>query len=146
MILSSVDDTEAAGALLADVLCLGDVVALYGDLGAGKTSFVRGLLHGLGLSGDVPSPSFGLIIPYEAEDIRLPVWHIDLYRLDDPDEVDELALDEARADYALLIEWPERMGSHLWPDALQVRFEREGEGRRLTVVVPPSWEGRCPYP
>lgn len=144
MFLADVADTEAAGAKLAPHVQCGDVIALSGDLGAGKTSFVRGLLMALGFDGDVPSPSFGLVIPYGADEVKTPVWHIDLYRLDDPDELDELALDEARLDAALLIEWPEKMGHRLWPDALCVRFTPEGNGRRLTVEVPASWKDRCP--
>lgn len=145
MRLDTVAATEAAGAALAPHVRVGDVVALSGDLGAGKTSLVRGLLHALGLKGDVPSPSFGLVIPYD-DDVSLPVWHVDLYRLDAPEELDELALDEARDDHLLLIEWPERMGGRLWNDALHLYLEPDGDGRRLTATVPPSWEGRCPFP
>lgn len=146
MFLASVEATEAAGLALAQALRVGDVIALSGDLGAGKTSLVRGILDGLGYKGEVPSPSFGLVIPYEQPDVRIPVWHVDLYRLDDPAELDELAMDEARAENALFIEWPERMGTHLWPDALRLHLQPHDEGRRLTVTLPQSWEGRCPYP
>ena len=144
MRLDTVAETEAAGAALAKHVRVGDVVALSGDLGAGKTSLVRGLLHALGLDGDVPSPSFGLVIPYE-DDVSIPVWHVDLYRLEALEELEELALDEARDDHLLLVEWPERMGGRLWNDALHLYLEPDGEGRRLTATVPPSWEGRCPF-
>jgi tRNA threonylcarbamoyladenosine biosynthesis protein TsaE len=144
--LADVEATERAGARLADVLALGDVIALSGDLGAGKTSLVRGLIGALGMEGDVPSPSYGLIIPYEAPEVRLPVWHVDLYRLENPDELDELALDEARQENALLIEWPERMGARLWGDALRLRLDiMESGGRTLTASLPPSWKKRWPY-
>ncbi len=144
--LADVEATERAGAQLAEVLAVGDVIALSGDLGAGKTSFVRGLIGALGMMGDVPSPSYGLIIPYEAPEVRLPVWHVDLYRLESPDELDELALDEARQENALLIEWPERMGARLWGDTLGLRLDiMETGGRNLTASLPPSWEKRWPY-
>ncbi|KRB79317.1 tRNA threonylcarbamoyladenosine biosynthesis protein TsaE [Sphingomonas sp. Root710] len=139
------DTTAAAGASLARVLRPGDVVALAGDLGAGKTSFARGLIEALGFSGEVPSPSFPIVIPYAPPELSLPLWHVDLYRIDDPEEIEELGLDEARGDSALLIEWPERMGSMLWPDALRLTIERDGDdARRLTWQAPAAWEGRWP--
>ena len=146
LILADPDATTAAGALLAKSLRVGDVVALSGDLGAGKTSFARGMLAALGLVEDAPSPSFAIIIPYAPPEVRLPLWHIDLYRIEKPEEIEELGLDEARREAALVIEWPERMGPWLWSDALQISLENdESGGRRLTVVAPPSWEGRCPF-
>ena len=144
--LADQEATAAAGALLEKSLRIGDVIALSGDLGAGKTCFARGLLAELGLTDDAPSPSFAIVIPYAPPDTRLPIWHIDLYRLDDPAEIEEIGLDEARLDAALVIEWPERMGSRLWHDALKISLDPdESGGRRLTVVVPRSWEGRCPF-
>ncbi len=136
--------SAAFGARLAGLLRPGDVVALSGDLGAGKTTLARGLLAALGLVGEAPSPSFAIVQPYGADELRLPVWHVDLYRIEDADEIEEFGLDEARGEAALLIEWPERMGSRLWPDALRIRIERMGEGRRLTAEVPPAWEDRWP--
>jgi tRNA threonylcarbamoyladenosine biosynthesis protein TsaE len=136
--------TAEAGAALAGLLRPGDVVALSGDLGAGKTTFARGLIQALGFTGDVPSPTFPIVIPYAPPELSLPLWHVDLYRIDDPDELEELGLDEARMDSALLIEWPERMGSMLWPDALKLHFERDGDARRLTWTTPAAWEGRWP--
>jgi len=140
-------ETEALGRALAGVLRPGDVVALHGDLGAGKTSLARGVLRGLGFEGDVASPTFPIVVTYEAPDVRLPIWHIDLYRIEEHSELEELALDDARYDTALLIEWPERLGAGLWPDSLQLFLAREGEGSRaLTAKVPPAWEGRWPLP
>jgi tRNA threonylcarbamoyladenosine biosynthesis protein TsaE len=136
--------TEAAGRRLAPLLRAGDVVALHGDLGAGKTAFARGVLAALGLSGEAPSPTFAIVQPYEPPELSLPVAHVDLYRLSDPDEVDELGLDEWLADGALLVEWPERLGDRLWPHALHLRLAAEGGGRRLTWDVPAAWEGRWP--
>jgi len=120
-------------------------VALSGDLGAGKTTLARGILTALGLEEEAPSPSFAIVQPYDVPEVRLPVWHVDLYRLEEASEAEELGLEEAR-DYAvLLIEWPERLGSALWSDALRLRLEiAEGGARRLTADVPPAWEGRWP--
>ncbi len=137
--------TEAMGAALARVLRPGDAVALHGDLGTGKTTLVRGLLGGLGFDGDVPSPSFPIVIAYDPPDVTIPVWHVDLYRIDDPADLPELGLDDARLDGVLLIEWPERMGAHLWDDSLHLTLDRVDEGaRRLTWAVPAAWEGRWP--
>ena len=146
MILPDAEATEAAGRLLAKALRPGDVIALSGDLGSGKTSLARGVLSGLGFAGEAPSPSFALVIPYAPPAVCLPVWHVDLYRLESADDAEELGLDEALSDSALLIEWPERLGDRLWPDALQIRLDDAGSsGRRLTVSMPPSWEDRCPF-
>jgi tRNA threonylcarbamoyladenosine biosynthesis protein TsaE len=137
--------TDMAGRALASHLRVGDVVALSGDLGAGKTSFARGVLAGLGLLEEAPSPSFALVIPYAPPDVTLPIWHVDLYRLDAPEEVEQLGLNDALIDSALIIEWPERMGARFWPEALRLHFEAIEGGRRLTVAAPPSWEARCPF-
>ena len=137
--------TEAAGAMLAGVLQVGDVIALSGPLGAGKTCFTRGLIGALGFEGDVPSPTFGIVIPYAPPALRVPLWHVDLYRIDQLADLDELGLDEARQDAALIIEWPERMGAALWHDSLRVELSVNGNGRRLTATVPPSWEARWPF-
>lgn len=145
MILADEAATLALGAALAAALRPGDVVALSGDLGAGKTTLARGLLAALGLAGEAPSPSFAIVQPYEPPDVSMPVWHVDLYRIEEPGEVDELGLDDARDDAALLVEWPERMGARLWPDALRLRLAAQADGsRRLTADVPPAWEGRWP--
>ena len=135
--------TEALGRRLAPMLRPGDVVALFGDLGAGKTTLARGILAGLGHDGEVASPTFPIVQPYE--DLPLPVWHVDLYRVEDPGELEELGLDEARANAALIVEWPERLGERLWPHALRLVLRREGEGARaLTAEVPAAWGGRWP--
>jgi tRNA threonylcarbamoyladenosine biosynthesis protein TsaE len=145
MILSTPETTHAAGHSLAPHLRAGDIVALSGNLGVGKSTFTRGLLAGLGFEGDVPSPSFALVIPYAPPDVRLPLWHVDLYRLERQEDVEELGLDDALDEGALVIEWAERLGSRLWPDALKIEITRLNEGGRcLTAQAPPSWEGRCP--
>ena len=145
MILRSAEATEACGRELAARVRCGDVIALFGDLGAGKTTFTRGLLSGLGFSGDVASPTFPIVQTYD--ELPVPVWHVDLYRIEDPAETLELGLEEARTDSALVIEWPERLGASLWQDALILHLTVAGEGvRSLTAKVPPAWEGRWPPP
>jgi len=132
----------AAGEALAKLLLPGDVIALTGDLGAGKTTLVRGLLQALGHDGEVPSPSFALVQPYE--DVDPPVWHADLYRVEDDAELVELGLDSL-GDGVLIVEWPERAGPGAWPDALRLSLEiLDPKRRRLTAEVPAAWEGRWP--
>ncbi|MDT9597590.1 tRNA (adenosine(37)-N6)-threonylcarbamoyltransferase complex ATPase subunit type 1 TsaE [Sphingosinicella rhizophila] len=143
MLLEDEQATERLGRMIANRLRQGDVVALYGDLGAGKTTLARGILRGLGLNGDAPSPTFAIVQPYD--DLQVPVWHIDLYRIEDPSELAQLGLEEAKAEAALLIEWPEQLGRDLWPDALRLTLGRDGKGGRfLTARVPPAWEARWP--
>ena len=133
----------ALGRALAERLQPGDVIALSGDLGAGKTTLARAILAGLGHEGEVPSPTFTLVQTYE--DLRLPVAHVDLYRLDLPEEADALALDDFLVDGALLVEWPERLGRKIWPERLWLRLDGAGGAdRRLTWDCPRAWEGRWP--
>ncbi|MBN8814707.1 MAG: tRNA (adenosine(37)-N6)-threonylcarbamoyltransferase complex ATPase subunit type 1 TsaE [Sphingomonas sp.] len=144
MRLATPQDSENLGAQLATVVRAGDVVTLSGPLGAGKTSIARGLLAALGLAEEAPSPTFAIVQPYAPPETRLPVMHVDLYRIEDVQEIDELGLDEARADSVLLIEWPERAPGR-WPDALALSLDFAPDGgRALTVEVPAAWEGRWP--
>jgi tRNA threonylcarbamoyladenosine biosynthesis protein TsaE len=139
-----VDDTATAivGAQLARAVRPGDVITLSGPLGVGKTALARGFIAELGHSGDVPSPTFAIVQPYE--ELDPPVWHVDFYRIENESEIEELGLDSA-ADAVLLIEWPERAAEHSWPDALRLSLEfGPNDDRILTVRVPPSWEGRWP--
>lgn len=141
MILRDEGETAAAGAALSRWARAGDVITLSGPLGVGKTALARGFLLASGHSGEVPSPSFAIVQPYEA--LELPVWHVDLYRIDDPSEIEELGLDAA-AEGILLVEWPER-GGGLWPNALALSLQfAEDDARRLTAKVPRAWEGRWP--
>jgi len=141
--LADPEATEAIGAALAATLREGDVIALFGPLGAGKTTLARGLLRALGYQGDVASPTFPIVQAYAPPDTRIPVWHVDLYRIEHPSELEEIGLGDARREAALLIEWPERLPA-LWPDALRLTLEREGDGRALTASVPPAWGERWP--
>jgi len=142
MILATEPATSGIGQALAGIARVGDVILLSGPLGVGKTALARGFLEALGHEGEVPSPSFAIVQPYD--DLQPPVWHVDLYRIEDPSEIDQLGLDSA-ADAVLLVEWPERTGTDMWPEALTLSLEFGANGDRiLTAKVPPSWEGRWP--
>jgi len=142
MILRNEAATEDVGRRLAGVLRAGDVVTLSGPLGVGKTALARAVMRALGHSGDVPSPTFAIVQPYE--ELNPPVWHVDLFRVESESELEELGLDSA-ADSVLLVEWPERARGGGWADALRLALEfDQGGARRLTAVVPPAWQGRWP--
>ena len=129
----SEEETAAVGRDLAATLSAGDVVLLFGDLGAGKTAFVRGLAEGLGVSRDeVSSPTFTLIQEYRGG--RLPLLHVDLYRLDDRREVDDLGLDDLGIGAVLAIEWAEKLPGR-WQDAISVRITAgEDDTRRIEIT------------
>jgi tRNA threonylcarbamoyladenosine biosynthesis protein TsaE len=127
IISNSEEETSAAGERFAGQLQAGDVVLLYGDLGAGKTAFVRGIARGLGASpDDVTSPTFTLMQAYRG---RLMLVHVDLYRLS-PEEVSALGVEESTDEPAVIaIEWAERW-KHAPPDAWVVRISDDGGDRR----------------
>jgi tRNA threonylcarbamoyladenosine biosynthesis protein TsaE len=133
--LADADATEAAGAALGKVFPTQDcVIFLHGDLGAGKTTLVRGLLRSLGHAGRVPSPTYTLVEPYELGNLSLK--HLDLYRIADPEELAYLGVRDMSG--AVLIEWPER-GAHFLPEQdLDCRLSVEAPGRVLEV------EGKTP--
>ena len=141
---------EAATAALAQAfaphLRSGDIIGLSGGLGSGKTTFVRHLLAALGYEGEVPSPSFAIVVPYHLTRLG-PLLHADLYRIEHPSELAELGLDSTGDDSVLLVEWPEHAGPAAWPDALRLTFAVTGPDQRaLTASVPAAWEGRWPPP
>jgi tRNA threonylcarbamoyladenosine biosynthesis protein TsaE len=143
MILADEGATEAIGRRLAAAIRPGDVVALSGPLGVGKTALSRAVLRAAGHAGEVPSPTFAIVQPYD--DLPVPIWHCDLYRLEDPSELEELGLDSALEDGVLLVEWPEKAGAAAWPQALRLLLDFAADGqRRLTWEVPAAWEGRWP--
>lgn len=134
-LLPDLEATETVGRSLAQQLRPGDVVCLWGDLGAGKTALARAIIRAMGYPGDVPSPTFNLVLTYETE--QGLVWHFDLYRLSDASEALELGIEDALADGISLIEWPDRLGSLLPEDRLDLRLSlpAEGEGRLLEVAA-----------
>lgn len=143
VLLASPEDSLALGMRLAALARPGDVIALSGPLGAGKTSIARGLLAALGLEEEAPSPSFAIVQPYAPPEVRFPVLHVDLYRIEQAEEAEELGLDEAREDSLLIVEWPERLGEDWWRDALWLSLELTPDGARvLTAQVPEAWRGR----
>ncbi len=138
MISTSETETFQAGRELAESLPLPAHILLYGDLGAGKTSFTRGLAAGFGLRQieDVSSPTFTLINEYAGEDAgRARIYHIDLYRID-TGRLDGLGLDEIFDDpnAAVIVEWAERLGSFQTPGAVQVFMEYVDEGSRKIEI------------
>jgi tRNA threonylcarbamoyladenosine biosynthesis protein TsaE len=133
-------ETVALGRELGATLTAGDVVLLVGDLGAGKTAFVRGLAEGLGVDRDeVSSPTFTLVQEYRGG--RLPLFHVDLYRLDDPREVDDLGLDEIAEDGVLAIEWAEKLArdARLQPSRCTVKIQHgDADARTIEITNLPS--------
>jgi tRNA threonylcarbamoyladenosine biosynthesis protein TsaE len=118
------------------------VIALTGELGAGKTSFARAFIRALGGIGEVPSPTFTLVQVYELE--TATVWHFDGYRLRDPEEAWELGIEDAFADGISLVEWPERFGTLLPTRRLEVALSPGAtpSARRAVIAAPCDWAGR----
>ena len=145
VILDCPDETSlrALGARLAQMLRAGDAIALQGGLGAGKTTFARGLIEAYAGIGEVPSPTYTLVQTYDSG--PLPVWHYDLYRLEDAADLTELGWDET-ADGIVLVEWPERAGPDWFPStSLRLGLEiGPGEARRLRP--PPAGRRGRPLP
>jgi len=136
--LPDLDATARLGAGIAAGLKPGDAVALWGDLGSGKTTLARAILRALDVREDVPSPTFTLV---QAYDTNPPVAHYDLYRLKNSREIAELGFDDALADGAVLVEWPERAPEVLPPDALHVRLALLDGMRNARITGPARLEG-----
>ncbi|MCE9507464.1 MAG: tRNA (adenosine(37)-N6)-threonylcarbamoyltransferase complex ATPase subunit type 1 TsaE [Alphaproteobacteria bacterium] len=135
----------ALAARLAPLLKTGDVLALAGSLGAGKTAFARALIHALSpAAGEVPSPTFTLVQVYDLP--GLSIWHFDLYRLaEKKQDILELGWDEARRFGVSLVEWPDRLGGLLPKDSLEINiaFNEDSENSRTVTLVPHgSWRLR----
>ena len=136
--------TAALAQRLAPELEAGDLLALWGDLGSGKTSFARALIRALAGAAEeeVPSPTFTLVQIYDGR--PAPVWHFDLYRIRDPEEVLELGWEQALAEAIVLVEWPERLGPLLPADRLDLRFAfgPQADARRLELDGQGRWGER----
>jgi tRNA threonylcarbamoyladenosine biosynthesis protein TsaE len=141
---NEVETARIAGAV-AHAARPGDVLALAGDLGSGKTAFARGFIRALTTPDEeVPSPTFTLVQTYAAGDRTL--YHFDLYRIEEPEEAWELGIEEAFAGGITLIEWPERLGRLLPADRLDIRFDMPpgapATERRNAFAAGPGWRGR----
>ena len=129
--------TERLGACIAKGLRSGDVVALSGELGAGKTTLARAILRALGVTERVPSPTFTLVQAYETPSLN--VFHLDLYRVEKASDLAELGLDDALLEGAALVEWPERgLPARLKSDALTVSLAAKGDTRREALISGPA--------
>ncbi len=140
--LGTTEDTARLGQDLALALKKGDLVLLSGDLGAGKSTLARGLIRTIAddIDYEVPSPTFTLVQSYP--ELRLPISHVDLYRLSHAEEVDELGLEEALEEGVVLVEWPERAEEALPKQGLSVTFLNEGDGREALIAGDPAMMAR----
>ncbi len=133
--LVSPEQTAAFACTLAPLLEAGDTLLLAGEIGAGKTHFCRALiqarLQAAGLMEDVPSPTYTLVQTYS--DRKAEIWHVDLYRISDPAEIEELGLMNAFDEAICLVEWPERLGPLIPPDALRLDM-KQGDGPQTRIV------------
>lgn len=145
ILLPDLASMDRLGRAIAEALQPGDVVALTGGLGAGKTTLARAIIAGLGHEGEVPSPSFAIIELYSPPSVRLPLVHADFYRLKHPEEAQEIGLDDYREGAALIAEWPDHAGgfSHE-PGCLSITLETADEGRIAIVEGGADWLGRLP--
>ncbi len=142
MHLATEADTAALGAALGNALHAGLVIYLLGDLGAGKTTLVRGLLRGLGHRGSVKSPTYTLIEPYVVS--RLNLYHFDFYRFNSPDEFLDAGLDEYFGGQgACMVEWPGKAAPHLPPPDLEVALSLAGTGRQVELKAGTEAGRRC---
>ena len=132
IVTSSPEETRELGARLADVARAGDLICLWGDLGAGKTVFAKGFGAGLGVEATILSPSFVLMGEYAG---RLPLFHIDLYRLVSADEALEGGLlDDRQAAGVVLVEWPDRLGAAVPPERLDIRIDGGADEPRQIAI------------
>lgn len=128
--------TEALAKRFAAVLSRGDIIALRGNLGTGKTTFARALLKELGIEGEVPSPTFTLVQNYET--VHFPIYHFDLYRLKNESELDELGWDDVCAEGVVIVEWPEHGGGRIPEERVELQFTVNDRDSRNCTIVPHS--------
>jgi len=135
VVTSSAAQTEALGEGIGALLQPGDVVVLAGDLGTGKTTFVKGAARGLGVTEPVTSPTFAIVQEYDGSH---PVAHVDVYRLARIQELHDLGFEELLEERIVLVEWGDTIAGVLPPDRLEVRFELGGDADARTVVIVPE--------
>lgn len=139
--------TERLGQFLSQDLAAGDVIALYGPLGAGKSALARALISRLcPYETDIPSPTFTLVQTYDMPD-GTPLWHLDLYRIESPDDAIELGIEDALLDAVCLIEWPERLDSLLPDSCLSIHINLvadslDSQMRQVEISAPARWDAR----
>jgi tRNA threonylcarbamoyladenosine biosynthesis protein TsaE len=133
-VLPTSEDTQALGRELAGVLRAGDLVVLVGPLGAGKTALTQGIGAGLGVGEPVTSPTF--VIARVHRDGRVPLVHVDAYRLGGVADVDDLDLDASAAESVTVVEWGQGLVEHLTDEHLEVRLERGDDDVRTALLVP----------
>jgi tRNA threonylcarbamoyladenosine biosynthesis protein TsaE len=141
-LLPTPEETRALGAELAGLLRAGDLVVLVGPLGAGKTALTQGIGAGLGVSEPVTSPTF--VIARVHRDGRVPLLHVDAYRLGSVADVDDLDLDASTAESVTVVEWGQGLVEQLADEHLEVRLHRRDDDVRVARLVPhgPGWEER----
>lgn len=134
--------TRALAGVVASIAHPRDVITLSGALGAGKTAFARAFIAAKGGDGEVPSPTFTLVQTYDTPEGT--IYHFDLYRLDDPEDVYEIGIEDAFAEGISLIEWPDRLGRYLPRERLDiVLHQAAGEtGRQIELTASPAWTQR----
>lgn len=125
-------ETTALAGKIAEQAQAGDVFALYGTLGMGKSVFARGFIQKLTAAEEVPSPTFTLVQSYEAPEFE--IYHFDLYRLKSPDEIFELGMEEALYEGVCLIEWPEKMSGYLPKNCFKITITRHPDGRKISIT------------
>ncbi|MFO7152288.1 MAG: tRNA (adenosine(37)-N6)-threonylcarbamoyltransferase complex ATPase subunit type 1 TsaE [Bacillota bacterium] len=128
----SIEETEGLGEKLGRLLSRGDLVALKGDLGAGKTAFTRGIARGLGSDDFVTSPTFTIVNVYDG---HVPIAHMDAYRLNDPWEMEDIGFRDYLGEYAVIVEWADRIIDLLPEEFLFVEFETVGENQRKITLT-----------
>ena len=141
IILENLSATISFANRLAEIVGPGDIIGLSGDLGAGKTAFARAFIRGENQALEVPSPTFTLVQTYNKE--ALTIWHFDFYRLERPDEIFELGIEDAFEEGVSLIEWPEKMGGYAPSEWLKLELEPGyNEDSRYLTVVPIGMRGQ----
>ena len=134
VVTRNADESILWGEKLGFHLNFGTTIALYGDLGTGKTTFAKGLAAGLGIKETVKSPTYGIYTIYKSG--NMPFVHVDAYRLENPDHFEDLLIDEIVADPKILcIEWPEKIGDNLPLNAIKLSFSIKKDGSHLIKMI-----------